>query len=139
MDAATHGYQWQFASDRTLDWALANGFFGEFWTAPATAANTIGAALATFSVYADIKFNYLGHYANPSTAFEAGSDITASLGGFLLFRGTSTWALGFPPNSAYDASFYTGAPGDMYLNINSAANSFYLISSYRHPNSCSTY
>ncbi|MGH9782637.1 MAG: hypothetical protein ACRD88_00490, partial [Terriglobia bacterium] len=123
IDAATNGFYWQLDSSRTINWSLANGFLGEFWTSPSDVAATLSSVFNNISSYANVRFNYVGYYTDPSTAYFAGSDITISVdGSFLLFGNTSTWALGFFPDSSYNTSIYQGAPGDAFLNLNSLAN-----------------
>jgi Ca2+-binding RTX toxin-like protein len=122
VDAATHGYYWQLDGGRTIAWSLANGFFEEFWTSPATAAGTLHAVFSNISTYANIKFQYVGYYTDPLTAYAFGSDITIAPDGEAVFGfDTSTWAIGLFPFSGSN-SYYLGAPGDIFLNINSAAN-----------------
>lgn len=123
IDAITNGYYWNLDSTRTLNWALANGFSDEYWIAPYSVVNQINKALHVISYYADIKFNYVGQYQNPVAAAPY-SQITFSLDGSGFFFNSSTiWARGLFPAVANDYSYYPGAAGDIYLNINSAANS----------------
>jgi Ca2+-binding RTX toxin-like protein len=123
IDAATHGYKWTLDSSRTIKWALAGGFNGEYWNYPTETANTLSTAFSVFSYYANVNFQYVGSFTNPTVAASWGSDITLSLsqvGGF--FTNTNTWAFGLFPNAAYNTQVYSGAPGDIYLNISSQAN-----------------
>lgn len=122
IDAATHGYKWTLDGTRTIKWSIANGFYGEYWLDPTTTASVLSNAFATFSAYANISFQYVGHFSNPISAANNGSDITISLDGTgLVFSNNNIWAIGLFPYSGYNA-YYTGAPGDIYLNINSQAN-----------------
>lgn len=122
IDAATHGYQWQLAPGHTINWALANGFSGEFWLSPGTAVSTLNVAFSSFSYYADVNFNYVGYFATPLHAYAAASDITVSLDGSAIFgSNTAIWAIGLFPNAGHDV-WYPGAAGDIFLNINSQAN-----------------
>jgi len=123
IDAATNGFYWQLDSSRIINWSVADGFFGEFWLSPSNVVSTLNGVFNNISSYANVRFNYVGYYSDPSTAYFAGSDITISLGGSGIFGGdTSTWAIGLFPDVSYDA-LYLGAPGDIFLNINSQANS----------------
>jgi len=122
IDAATNGFYWQLDSSRTINWALADGFFGESWISPANVAAILASVFKNISSYANVQFNYVGYYSDPSTAYFAGSDITISLGGSGIFGSdTSTWAFGLFPDASYNA-LYLGASGDIFLNINSQAN-----------------
>ena len=106
-------------SGRTINWSLADGFFGEVWTSPSTVVITLSGVFNNISTYANINFNYVGYYTDPATAYAGGSDITISLGGSGFFGSDiTTWAVGNFP----DASVGTGFAGDIFLNINSDAN-----------------
>ena len=61
IDAATHGYYWQLDSSRTINWALADGFAGEFWTSPQTTVTTLGNIFDNISYYANVNFHYVGY------------------------------------------------------------------------------
>lgn len=121
VDAMTTGYRWNLTSDRTIDFAVANGFSGEYWNNIHSVNSYMSDAINLFSYYANVKFNNVGLFLNPSAAFNGGSEITLSLDGS-GYMSPSTWAIGFFPDSRYNQSFYNGAPGDLFLNINSAAN-----------------
>jgi len=124
IDAATHGYYWQLSSGRTINWALADGFFEEFWTSPSAVVSTLTGVFNNISSYVNVNFNYVGYYTTPSVAYSSGSDITISLGGSGIFgSNTSIWAVGLFPDSFNNTVYYPGAPGDIFLNINSLANS----------------
>jgi serralysin len=104
-----------------VDWALSNGPDGEYWLDPNSVATQMGAILSTYSIYANIKFNYVGFYSSPFAAYAAGSDITISLtGDFRIFQSYSTWGRAFFPEPA--TQVYQGDSGDVYLNVLSAAN-----------------
>lgn len=126
VDTATHGYYWQAGSPRTIRWAVAGGLDGEYWNNPTYVANQINPVFATISYYTNVTFTYAGAYANPVAASPY-SDITISLSASTaMFPSSSMWARAFFPNAAYDA-VYAGAPGDVFLNVRSQANS---LSSY---------
>src|SRR6185503_12571535 len=123
IDAATHGYSWQLDSSRTIKWGLSNGFAGEFWNSPAAVSSVLGSVFATISYYTNVNFSYVGYFNNPSIAAANGVDISISPAGSSVFgSNTSTWAIGLFPNAVYNSTLYQGAPGDIFLNINSAAN-----------------
>lgn len=122
IDGTTSGYKWILGTSRTVDFAVANGFKSEYWNDIYGVGKFLGAALNTFSDYADIKFNSAGYFLNPTAAFNGGSDITLSMDGSgALFQSNNVWAMGFFPSSGYN-SIYNGAPGDVFLNVNSEAN-----------------
>jgi Ca2+-binding RTX toxin-like protein len=123
INSMTTGYYWVLDSSRELDFSISDGFDGEFWTSPIDVAIYYAAALDTFSIYANINFDYLGYYTDPLASASWGSELNLSLsqtGG--LFSSNNTWAMGFFPNSALNTTIYGGAPGDIFLNISSAAN-----------------
>ena len=124
IDATTHGYKWVLNADRGIDWAVSGGFSGEFWLDPNAVAGTVSQALSTFSTYANINFTFVGSgFAHPLAAAAAGSEITVGLGSLSYpFASTSTWGLAFFPDATYNVTQYPGAPGDVYLNVQSAAN-----------------
>ncbi|PVE05063.1 hypothetical protein B472_16445 [Limnohabitans sp. Rim28] len=72
---------------------------------------------------ANVKFNYLGHFADPVEAARAGSEINVSLDSeWVFFEYANQWARAFFPSPLHNQTPYTGAAGDVYLNINSEAN-----------------
>jgi hypothetical protein len=123
IDAITTGYVWGLDSSRTIRWSLSQGLSGEVWNYPTQTASTIAQAFQTFSYYANIKFEYLGYYSSPYVA-GAYSDINIAgdAGGKVFSNNTAVWAIGLFPNASYNTIYYGGAPGDIYLNLNSAAN-----------------
>ena len=128
VDLITSGYKWVLDSSRTVDYSISNGFFGEYWVSPSLVAQYVGAALNIFSQYADIKFNYVGNYSTPTTAAAAGSEINVSLDGYWrFFNSTSQWAVGNFPNNSNPYQLYSGQAGDIYLNINSQANTLIVV------------
>lgn len=118
IDAVTHGYSWRLDQDRVLDISLSNGLGGEYWGEGATGAlGLLGSALEAYAQFADISFNYLGYFFNPMAAAVAGSEINFTLTADPSVG--STWAFArFPDVSD---TFYFGAPGDVFFNINSPA------------------
>lgn len=123
IDATTHGYRWALDSTRTVDFSVSNGFAGEYWLNPSAIAQKLGAVLNTISPFANIKFNFVGTFADPLKASIAGSEINLSLSTSAeIFPSSSIWAIGIPPDSSFDTGYYPGLAGDMYLNVNSQAN-----------------
>jgi len=49
IDAITNGYRWTLDSSRTVNWALAGGFFGEYWSNPSATVAELQQAFSTFS------------------------------------------------------------------------------------------
>jgi Ca2+-binding RTX toxin-like protein len=123
VDLLTTGYKWVLDGTRTVDYSISNGFYGEYWYAPSLVAQYVGAALDTFSLYANIKFNYVGSFARPDYAAAGGSEINVSLdASWLFFSSSSQWARASFPNNNDASYLYSGQAGDVYLNINSQAN-----------------
>jgi serralysin len=122
IDGMTHGYYWGLTADRTIDWSISSGFSGETWSNPASLVTHLQAELSTFSYFANVRFNYVGAYANPVFAANAGSEINISLDGFYFFSNVGVWAQGIFPDPQKNL-IYPGAAGDVYLNVRSQANS----------------
>lgn len=121
IDALTTGYGWSLNADRTVDWSISNGWAGEYWNNPNQLQQDLGAMFALVSYYANIRFNYVGHYNHPGWAYANGSEINVSLDGNGTFFPNSAWAVGhFPTGSSNQ--LYNGQAGDIYLNIRSQAN-----------------
>lgn len=124
VDAMTHGYRWILGADRTVDWAIANGFDGEYWLNAASVQQHVALALSTFSYYANVQFNYVGSYQTPSIAAAAGSEVTVSLSGnYTVFPSDQIWGRAYFPDADGYPGNYLGAPGDVFLNVRSEANS----------------
>ena len=124
IDAMTTGYRWSLDGTRVIDFSISSGFSGEYWINPSEVTASLKAALATFSTFANVKFNYLGQFVDPMQAARAGSEINLSLDSeWTFFSAENQWARAFFPAPSYSQSPYTGAAGDVYLNINSDANS----------------
>ena len=123
VNGMTHGFKWNLSENRTVDWSISYGFAGEYWNDPDSVVLYIKAALHLFSYYSNIKFNYLGYFANPEVAATYGSEINVSMDGAnKFFSSNSAWAMGFFPDANNNNSQYQGAPGDIYLNLRSDAN-----------------
>ena len=121
VDGMTNGYYWKLDSTKFIDYSLSDGFQGQYWYNPSMVALYMGAAVDTFSAYADIKFNYVGYFTTPIVASYYGSEINLGLSQTgKAFDSNSVWAFGVFPSSASSAFYgYTGAPGDIYLNLSS--------------------
>ena len=121
VDGMTNGYYWKLDSTKFVDYSISNGFQGQYWFKPSTVALYMGQALETFSAYSDIKFNYVDYFTTPIVASNNGSEINLGLSQTgNAFDSNNVWAFGVFPNSANSVNYgYTGAPGDIYLNLSS--------------------
>lgn len=123
IDAMTTGHKWALDDTRVIDFSISWGFNGEYWINPIGVIANLQKALGTISQLANVKFNYLGHFVDPAEAAQAGSEINISLDSeWLFFDASSQWARAFFPSPSHNQTPYKGAAGDVYLNINSAAN-----------------
>jgi hypothetical protein len=122
IDAMTTGYKWSYQSDyHVLYFSVSSGFNGEYWTNPAAVRDGVAAILNSFGEFANLRFNFNNFYPNPSAAAEL-SDINISLDGAgLAFNSSSVWARAFFPAPTYENSPYSGAAGDVFVNLNSQA------------------
>lgn len=125
VDVMTHGYSWNLGSDRTIDFAVANGFASEYWNDPSEVLSHLDTAFGLISYYTDVTFNNLGFFPDPAVAAAYGSEITLSLDGDnRYFPSSSVLGRAFFPNTDLDLASegYTGIGGDLYLNVESEAN-----------------
>lgn len=126
IDAATQGSFWDLRQGNSIAWALADGFYDEYWTDPAAVVSQISYVLDIIELYANIEFEYVGYYGDPSVAGSYGADIVYALDGNALFTPNSNvWAVGHFPYSTVNgvATYsYDTQPGDIFLNILSEAN-----------------
>ena len=125
IDGMTTGYKWSLDSTRSIDFGVTGGFNGEYWNNISSVNQSLENALNTFSIYANIKFVNYGYNNsyNPIDANHSGVEINLSLdGNWTFFNSYNTWAIGFFPSPNYDSYPYSGASGDVYLNIKSQAN-----------------
>ena len=123
VDVSTHGYYWFLGGNNTINWSISDGLNGEFWNNPSQVALYVEAALETFSTYINVDFNFTGYFSSPQNAYVGGSDINVSIDGSnWIFNNANAWGRAFFPSSENDGT-YLGAPGDVYINLNSAANS----------------
>ena len=130
IDAATSGYYWELDITRTVNWSLADGFFGDSWIFQSNfvaISDSLSSIFENISSYANVQFNNVGYYTDPIVAdVIGGSDITVSLDdglGWPFFSDPSTLAIGHFPNAA-NTAIYQGQPGDIFLNLNSDATLF---------------
>lgn len=122
VDATLHGYYWTLNPSRTITWAVADSTTA-FWLDPVNAVARTGDALSTFEAVANVHFQGLGYYASVEAARASGADIVVSVdGGFQYFASSSTWARAFFPGPLNANSPYPGAAGDVWINVNSPAN-----------------
>jgi hypothetical protein len=124
IDSLTSGFRWDLDESRILDVAYAGGSNSEQWLVDI--GPYLFNAISTYSYYADISFNYLGYYDNPTFAYESGSEITLSLDGASRYVPSTAWAIAYFPDESYnDADWlnykYPGLAGDLFLNVNSSA------------------
>jgi serralysin len=127
IDALTNGTYWILDPSRTLTWGLAN-FGNQIWADPNSAAAGISSAFTSFSRYANIRFQYTGLYNSPN---QPGIDQIFSIDGTgTFFANAGEWAEAFFPNVQLTSLLlpasvrgqYSSAPGDIWLNLNSAVN-----------------
>jgi len=122
VDATLHGYYWNLDSSRTITWALADST-SAFWLDPVNALARVDDALATYETVANVHFQRLGYYSSVQAAQASGADIVVSMdGGWQIFTSPVQWGRAFFPGEAYANSPYAGAAGDVWINLNSAAN-----------------
>lgn len=123
INAMTHGYRWILPNSRVVTWGMSNGFNGEYWNSPPAALTLFNSIFNNISQYANIKFQYAGHRIDPISSYFGGVDINFSLDASgLIFNNNNVWARAFFPSSFENQYSYFGAPGDVFLNLNSQAN-----------------
>lgn len=113
------GYEWNVGASKVLNWSISNGFLGEYWIDPNATMETFRSVFASIAPFIDVKFNLVGYFGTPTDAFRGGSDLTMSLDGSGRYS-NSVWAWAHFP-TVTDTE-YAGAPGDVFLNIRSQAN-----------------
>lgn len=116
------GSYWELGPERTITWALSDGFASEYWLDPGQTADHLSRMFDLIADYVAVDFEYAGYFQNPVAAGRAGSDITYSLDGQGTFTGSRAQAVGFFPDTGFRLR-YDDQPGDVFLNINSEANS----------------
>ena len=123
-DVSLSRYVWHPGPSRIIYWSLSDGFNGESWINRASAISLVENVFEVISTYINIEFVYVDYFDDPSAAYRAGSDINVAWDGESIraFDDQNVLAIGFFPDSAYNDIYYSGAPGDVLLNLNSAAN-----------------
>lgn len=116
MSAMLSRYRWDTSSGDAINWAISNGFSGEYWTNSSKVIETVSSALFAVSYYSNLSFNFVGYFDNPDSSLSAGADINVSLSQGAPFNSDLVWAIGYPPSPL---SIHRG---DIYLNIQSEAN-----------------
>ena len=127
IDVITNGTYWALDSSRTITWATSD-FFLDYWSNPIAGAAFIGGALSKFQEVANIRFQYVGHYADPNFA-PANMVFSATSFPFLFGKSNSVVAWAYSPNEEIsDASVaywfgdnYPNAAGDVWINLSSEA------------------
>lgn len=124
----TNGSYWVLDGTRTITWALTDVTPLYFWPNPAAAQSLIASALSSFEQVANVRFQYVGHYADPTFA---PADITFTLAGFPFpeLFGFSSFTTGgwayFPYEPMSDSiirglfgtsDVYPNASGDVWIN-----------------------
>jgi serralysin len=123
VDATTTGFKWALGADRSIDWSVSGGFLGEAFQSIDQVRQGAQAALDAISSFVNVRFNFVGVFADPAAANRAGSDINIGISGESRLVGADNayWGIGYFPTSQHN-SLYDGAPGDIFLNANSGAN-----------------
>lgn len=128
IDVLVDGYVWDLSSSRTITWALADGLNPEHvWLDRDAALMTFAAALASIEQYIDVTFDYLGDFASPITAGEAGADIVYTLDNAVVEDGTLAYAYYPGPEPFTDFEQYATEGGDVFMNFSAeiiASSSF---------------
>lgn len=127
IDASLQGSYW---TADTVTFAIAGGLNGEYWFDPNSVYERLSTTMHNVAEYTNLNVKGLGVYKNPIAAGAAGADIVLSLDSELIsyYMGNNVWAVGLFPDMADDVFlqnlefFYPSINGDMFLNINSAAN-----------------
>ena len=123
IDGMTSGYYWLLDGTKTVDYSISDGFFSEYWIDPSAVIDSMSTALSFFSYYANVSFSYSGYFLNPYQAALGGSEINLSVDGDnIFFSNNNIWAIGNFPNPSTVSNLYYGQAGDIFLNLNSAAN-----------------
>lgn len=121
IDALTQGSYWQTGPNDNLTFAVAGGLNGETWIDEDLVGESLQKAMQQLTKYTNANVEYLGYFENAVDANTNGAEIVLSLDGEgVFFDSLDQWAIGFFPNDT--AKIYDNLAGDMYLNVNSAAN-----------------
>jgi len=127
IDVMTAGYYWDAGTENTIYWSASDNSYEElFWLDPfgeTGAITSLEKAFDYLSYYLDVEFVYVGYFDNHEDAYYSGSDINVSMSSE-IFSSDNILAYGFFPDASYNESMYLGAPGDIFLNLNSPANDY---------------
>lgn len=122
VDVTTHGYYWVLNAPHVITWAIADSD-SSYWLDPNGAMLGIQAIFSNFEAVGDIHFKGLGYYSSVAAANALGADIVVSLDGAnTFFSSSSQWARAFFPSTSTGQNPYAGAAGDVWINVNSPAN-----------------
>jgi len=121
IDASTQGSKWS-TSNGPLTYAVANGFSGETWNDISGVNAALSLAMAQLEHFTNLQVENLGNFSDPTSAANGGATIVLSLDGDVISSnmGDTVWAVGHYPDT--EDTLYDHIAGDMFLNINSAAN-----------------
>ncbi|MCB2072370.1 MAG: hypothetical protein H6917_02115 [Novosphingobium sp.] len=129
IDAMTTGYRWN--DDGPITYSFSDGILGEFWIDPGYVENQINLIFSIFDYYVDAKFSYQGYFTSPAAANLFGSNINIGLDSIYISGelGDNVLAIGIFPNVEFAQGYlgdlyYSGGDGDIFLNVNSPANSY---------------
>lgn len=122
IDVMTGGFVWDLSDSRTISWALADGLNGDVWTDRPTAVQVFSDALASFEPFIDVDFDYLGEFASPIDAGEAGADIVYTLDNTEANDGSLAYAYYPGPGVFYDFEQYGTEGGDVFMNFSARQN-----------------
>ena len=120
VDGVTQGSKWDL-NNNILKWAVAHGPNTEIWTNPDEVIEKTSIAMASIEEVTSIKTVYTGLFDNPNEAADSGATIVYSLSDSNdVFSGlpSTVWAMSHFPSQ----NSGTNIGGDIYLNIDSAAN-----------------
>ncbi len=121
IDALLSGTYWILDSSRTINWSISDGFNGEYWTNPDYMIEQIDIMFNIIGSYIDVTFQYVGYFDNPESADSWNSDINYSWDSGYFINNNNVWAQANWP-AASEETDYWGQPGDIFLNLNSRAN-----------------
>jgi serralysin len=116
IDIMTSGYRWELGPDRTIDWSVSNGALGETWADRQAIVTATAQALDAIARLVDVRFNYLGTFADPAAASAGGSEINVAPTRDRTVMNDLVLAQTHYPRASDGA-----LAGDVLVNLNSAA------------------
>ena len=129
IDSMTTGFYWNTGSP--IGYSFSGGFDGEYWIHSQYIGNQIQYIFDIFDDYIDVNFSYKGYFSNPNSAWLSSSDINISPDSEFISSelGDYVLAIGLFPNRSFSLDalgyqYYSGAEGDIFLNVNSAAQDY---------------